>query len=155
MHAIPSNQSPLGETPKPPSPRRGQLGPFDLPNQKLKKLLVRIDFRHPISQQGRLRQHGEIFRWRIIQMQDEVAALIEIPKFADVDKSLGVEPLQGMLVPPVDRHRVGLEGVRELFRCPAWRQPVLKCDVESVLRDEIHFCPPSRPWHFKSYVVER
>ena len=98
-------------------------------------------------------------------MQDEVAALTKIPKFADVDKSLGVEPLQSMLVAPVDRYRIGLEGVRELFSCPAWRQPVLKGDVEpsppqhpllglashpgngeagivTSLTKSIHLCPP-------------
>jgi len=64
-------------------------------------------------------------------MHDISTALVKIPEIPNIDEGLGVEPLQGMLVPPVDRYRVGFEGVCELFGCPAWRQPVLKCDVEA------------------------
>lgn len=89
-----------------------------------------IDLWNTIVWEGGLGQHFHIFLGCVFQMQNVITALLEVSEFARMNEGLGIEPLQRMLVAPVDWHRVGFKGIGELFRGPPWRHPILKSDVE-------------------------
>lgn len=92
-----------------------------------------IDLWNTIVWEGGLGQHFHIFLGCVFQMENVITALLEISEFARMDKGLGIEPLQGMLIAPIDRHRVRFKGIGELFRGPPRRHPILKSDVEPTL----------------------
>jgi len=86
MDTIPLYQSETGERPKPSAPRDGDLLPINFPNQELKQLVLRVDFRNSIILERWFGQHFCIFRRAVLQMENIITALSEVFITPNIDE---------------------------------------------------------------------
>jgi hypothetical protein len=86
MDTISFHQPQTGDRPKPPAPCHWYLLPINLPNQKLKQLVLRVDFRHSIIHKGWLGQYLCIFRRAVLQMENIITTLREVFITSHIDE---------------------------------------------------------------------
>jgi hypothetical protein len=138
MNPVPSRQTPFGEFPEPPAPGYRYLPPFNLSDKKFQKLLIGVDLWHPVIGEGRFCHHGQIFPRTVLQMKDKITTLIKVSEFPDVDESLWIKPLQGMLISPIDGNCDSFKSICNFFCSVPRHNSIFECHIE-----------PATPKHVK------